>query len=132
MSYNLFLDDERIPSKVTWVELPHVIWDIVRTYKEFVKKIETQGVPAFVAFDHDLADYHYEVLMKDDGAGAVALLYEDEPREATGFHACKWLVDYCHENQVPFPDFVVHSMNPIGRQAIYEYVKNAKRTGFIS
>ena len=61
--YYLFLDDERYPKQVTWVNLPLVDWVIVRNYNEFVKKIEEDGMPVFISFDHDLADEHYNEAM---------------------------------------------------------------------
>ena len=57
--YHLFLDDNRHPKDVTWIELPLVEWTVVRSYKEFVKTVEEFGIPATVSFDHDLGDEHY-------------------------------------------------------------------------
>lgn len=67
MTYNLFLDDERNPSDVNWVMLPHKVnWEIVRTYNEFKNMILKKGVPAFVTFDHDLSDYQQKIPSEED------------------------------------------------------------------
>ena len=58
MVYNLFLDDIRFPEDC--FEYAHQTvyittdWIIVRSYDEFVKMIETNGVPYMVSIDHDL------------------------------------------------------------------------------
>jgi hypothetical protein len=38
--------------------------------------------------------------------------------EKTGMDCAKWLVDYCIDNKKELPDYVVHSMNPAGRENI--------------
>jgi ABC-type sugar transport system substrate-binding protein len=123
MSYVLFLDDERMPDKVDWVQFPrYETVYIIRTFEGFVKQVMTYGIPMFVCFDHDLADQHY-----------VAMLAESEGRpadygtEKTGYDAAKWLVDYCVEKKAKFPRHVVHSMNPIGKERIDGYIENAKQ-----
>ena len=60
MSYFLFLDDERFPQDVTWVKLPQHNWTIVRNYNDFVRTIESKGIPKEIAFDHDLGHEHYQ------------------------------------------------------------------------
>jgi hypothetical protein len=95
---NLFLDDIR---EVEWIyngemrdylKLP---WVTVRTYEEFVKWIEENGMPNFISFDHDLGT------------------------EKTGYDCAFWLVEYCMDNNVPLPKYNVHSANPVGRQNIF-------------
>lgn len=124
MTYHLFLDDERVPAHVTWVNIPCVPYEIVRNYEEFVNTITNHGVPVFVTFDHDLADEHYhamsrEVINKEQDV--------DYGSEKTGFECAKWLVDYCDVNGVLFPDYTVHSMNPIGSKRIHDYIAEAKK-----
>ena len=132
----LFLDDERMPGDVTWCELPSAKYEVVRNYDEFVRHVLTFGVPKFVAFDHDLADFHYEAAMKDAQQNSkMKLLFEiadeivdvDYGYEKTGYDCAKWLVDFCEERNAKFPDFVVHSMNPVGGLRIKQYVENAKK-----
>ena len=58
--YNIFLDDIRYPTDVTWANIPaDQHYSLVRNYKEFVDLITLRGVPKFVCYDHDLADSHY-------------------------------------------------------------------------
>ena len=137
----LFLDDERFPQDVTWVPISHDIdWTIVRTYKTFTEAIEdyfyhTKELPEFVSFDHDLADFHYQVMIEEnrylaenpepDGIGSLPLTF-DYGREKTGFDCAKWLVEFCIDHEVKFPNHIVHSMNPIGKKRIDDYIAWAK------
>lgn len=98
----LFLDDERFPDQVTWTKLPRGGWSIVRSYEEFVAHIDDERFPDFISFDHDL------------GEGL------------SGFDCAKWLVDYCLDNGKKFPQYQVHSMNPVGREKIEQYIEWAK------
>lgn len=119
-AYALFLDDERIPHKVTWVNLPLVDWTIVRNYQQFVDIITKQGVPKYITFDHDLADSHYQEIVKTGNFN-----YENHT-EKTGFECAKWLVEYCRQKDLDIPKYWVHSMNPIGRENIIRYLENYK------
>jgi hypothetical protein len=118
MSYKLFLDDERLPSQVKWVQLPLGPYTTVRSYKKFVECIERLGIPSFVTFDHDLGQEHYAA-----GIAGATPTY-DSYKEKTGYDCAKWLVNYCCEKGVKFPDYEVHSMNIIGKQNIIQYIKN--------
>lgn len=133
----LFLDDERMPSDVTWCALPSAKYAVVRNFDEFVKHVLTFGVPDFVAFDHDLADQHYRVGFEEARAAEPyrrQYTYDDGDlvktfdygTEKTGYDCAKWLVDFCKGQGSKFPDFVVHSMNPVGRARIQTYIDNAK------
>ena len=138
MGYYLFLDDERTPAQVTWTQIPRDrVYTVVRNYNEFVKTIISFGIPEFVTFDHDLADTHYEVMLKevaasrhtafvDDEHGGLNLTFDYGP-EKTGYDCAKWLVDFCSERGVKFPQYAVHSMNPIGADRIRQYIENAKK-----
>lgn len=135
MSYHLFLDDERKPNDVTWKILPRdKVWVIVRNYQQFVDYINEFGVPGFVTFDHDLADEHYSVMLEensyehDDGDLKKTFNYGTEK---TGYDCAKWLVDHCHLNDVPFPEYEVHSMNPVGAQRITLYISDARAAGYV-
>lgn len=130
MSYTLFLDDIRHPFEVSWVEIPQLdAVFTVRSYNAFVKHIEFNGLPKFVCFDHDLADEHYAVMEEensytyDDGDLKKTFNYGTEK---TGYDCAKWLVDYCAEKGLKFPRYVVHSMNPAGKERIQGYIENAK------
>ena len=121
--YNIFLDDLRIPTDVTWANIPaDQHYSLVRNYKEFVDLITLRGVPKFVCYDHDLADIH-------DGHG---LNNDDIPydsyKEKTGLDCSKWLVGYCFAKKIKHPPYVVHSLNPIGKQNIESYINSYNKT----
>lgn len=116
--YYLFLDDVRFPKDVKWVDLPSIdpySWTIVRNYNEFCDIILLKGLPEYVTFDHDLADEHY--------GNSDPSKYT----EKTGYDCAKWLVEYCRINNIKFPNYLVHSLNPIGTENIYKYIENYKR-----
>ena len=122
MSYKLFLDDERMPGHATWIALPAGPYVIVRTYLQFTNYIIAHGLPEFVTFDHDLAECHYAAFSRgEEYTGDVP----------TGLDCAKWLVEYCRNIDLPFPDFLVHSMNPIGAENIYAYIESAKRVKYV-
>lgn len=126
-NYNLFLDDERLPHNVTWVELPDSQhYSVVRNYNEFVDLIETRGIPKFVSYDHDLADAHYTHIVQDI-MNRENIPY-DSYKEKTGYDCAKWLVDYCMKKGVKHPPYLVHSMNPIGKQNIISYVESYNKS----
>jgi hypothetical protein len=87
-------------------------WKVVRSYNEFIKAIEENGLPTMVSFDHDLADEHYDPDLH--GSETYNELY-DSFVEKTGYDCAKWLIDYCAENKLALPETIlVHSMNPAG------------------
>ncbi len=124
--YNLFLDDIRQPWEAGNYMLPVDVrkfyrlydWVIVRNYKEFVETITEKGLPDLVSFDHDLADIHY-----DPTTWTESFSYEEE----TGYDCAKWMVNYCMENHLPMPNYLVHSMNPTGAENILRYLNNYKK-----
>lgn len=126
--YNIFLDDERYPKDVTWVDLPLVEWTIVRSYNDFVKLIEQNGLPASVSFDHDLADEHYRAYIESLQAASPEerRINYDELKEKTGYDCAKYLADYCIDKRCQIPVYYVHTMNPIGRGNICQLLECAK------
>lgn len=76
-------------------------WDIVRSYDQFVEWVTMNGVPDEVSFDHDLGD-----------------------DVKTGYDCTKWLVNYCMDNRIPFPQWNIHSANPVGKENIEKYITN--------
>ena len=130
MTYVLFLDDVRNPDNVTWERFPRdETTFVVRSYDTFVKHITISGVPGFVCFDHDLADEHYAAMLKENTADPVKQLeiIVDYGSEKTGYDCAKWLVDYCADHNKKFPPYIVHSMNPAGKERITSYIENAKK-----
>ena len=115
--YVLFLDDERVPYSIdgdidayNYTNNPDYInldWVVVRNYDEFVNYIEKNGLPRLVSFDHDLSDFNKEI-------------------EMTGYDCCKWLCDYCIDNNLKFPKYLIHTPNIIGSRNITKYIENFK------
>lgn len=127
MTYVLFLDDERDPDKVTWAHFPrdgHTA--IARNYEQFVHHVNENGMPSFVCFDHDLADDHIFAMTLENDIVRNDKVFVDYGPEKTGLDCAKWLVDFCADNGFKFPKYVVHSMNPAGRERILGYIENAR------
>lgn len=133
--YHLFLDDERKPGHVTWVNLPSASYEVVRNFYEFVNIIEQRGIPEFVSFDHDLGEEHYKQMMYDmqkNSSGQmlfeIADVIEDHDygETPTGYDCAKWLVQHCIAYDLRFPEYAVHSMNPIGAERIKTYIQWSK------
>ena len=122
-NYNLFLDDVRIPTHVTWADVPqNQHYSVARNYQEFVDLITLRGLPKFVCYDHDLADGHYGHGLRGDE------IPYDSYKEKTGYDCAKWIVDYCMKKGVKHPPYVVHSMNPVGKQNIISYVESYNKS----
>jgi hypothetical protein len=120
------LDDIRSMSDVRkYTKLPDVPnehWVVVRSYNEFVDTINTLGLPTFVSFDHDLNDIHYGHGLQGDD------IPYDSYKEKTGYDCAKWLVEYCMKKGVKHPPYMVHSMNPVGKQNIISYVESYNKS----
>ena len=125
MNYKLFLDDVRSLGETYRYTKNKIYqeddWYIVRNYKEFVELVETLGLPEVVSFDHDLAEIHY-----DSSTWTESFKYEEE----TGYDCAKWLCDYhmdCQKHSIEpieFPQYLIHSMNPVGSKNIKSYLEN--------
>lgn len=104
----IFIDDERNPSDVSWLHYdPDIQWTIVRTYSEFKEEIRNNGIPKYISFDHDLADY------------------DEDGREYTGLTCAKYLIDIVIHDGVELPEhFYYHTQNPIGKENIKGYIEN--------
>lgn len=61
----------------------------------------------------------------DDDAGGLNITF-DYGSEKTGYDCAKWLVDFCIDNKLKFPNYQVHSLNPIGSKRIRDYIELAK------
>lgn len=104
MSYNLFLDDVRVPEMVYKTPSDYN-FVIVRTFEAFVDYIQKHGLPKYISFDNDLGL---------DSEGNVA---ED------GYAAAKWLV-YESKLNLTQLDFYVHSANPVAAKQIEGLLTN--------
>lgn len=80
---------------------------VIRTYDDLVNHVMIHGIPEFISFDHDLADF------------------DENGNERTGYDVAKFLIGYMMDNniQVRF-EYVVHSANPVGRNNIISYIEN--------
>lgn len=127
--YHLFLDDERMPKDVKWIELPPVQWVIVRNYKQFVETIEKDGLPQTISFDHDLADEHYQEYhaAHDEKMLSYGKFRYDECVEKTGYHCAKWLAQYCVDKNLPIPLYYLHTLNGIGRMNMFSVLESARK-----
>lgn len=127
----LFLDDIRNPKDVAKYINPNLkslyidnIWDVVRNYNEFVKYIETNGVPDVISFDHDLADEHYRPSMYAEDKHYSNYYTDGTFKEKTGYDCAKWLLGYLYEKNLPtYRTIICHSMNPVGRENIENLFK---------
>lgn len=130
---NLFLDSNRIPSDTAEHMLPRIgeqanvykelEWHVVRDFREFVSFIKEHGLPERVSFGHDLAEEHYEILC----ACGSSEDFPDYFNEKTGLDCAKWMTGYHIKTGGPFPEVMVHSMNPYGSERLHEYINNYKQ-----
>ena len=123
----LFLDDCRQPIDCshymylfgTDCTIYHKEWDIVKNYDEFINYIKENGLPDIIIFNHDLAD----IVPSDSDFKIVVCNWN----EKTGLDCTKWLIDYCMDNDLDLPEYIVHSMNPSGCENIISLLKNFKK-----
>ncbi|HTE33833.1 MAG TPA: cyclic-phosphate processing receiver domain-containing protein [Chryseolinea sp.] len=100
----LFLDDVRSVDMI-YQKSDEKGFLVVRSYKEFVSYIQTNGLPDFISFDNDL------------GLGANGELAPD------GYAAAKWLV-YESGLDLSKLEFKVHSANPVAAEQIKGLLTN--------
>lgn len=110
----LFLDDRLNPKDVFLRILDFDYhnndeWVVVKTYNEFVSFIKHNELPKLISFDHDLVFEHYLI------ENQLSIDY-DNMEVKTGYHAAKWLIDYCEENRLKLPSVKFHTMNIEGRK----------------
>lgn len=92
MSYNLYVDDERNPkSEIDFI--------VVRSYNEAIEYINTNGIPGYISFDHDLGS------------------------DKTGYDLAKWLGDKVISDAAVMFRYFVHSANPVGAENINKYLE---------
>lgn len=129
----LFIDDERQPKDVTWVQYESVGgiegFEVIRdaeTFVDFMQKVKAGNLPKVVSFDHDLqleygsedevpecivdfADYH-EISNRWEVTGKTMLEFMID-RLLDLFDAAEIDADDIEGIQVYF-----HTQNPIGRK----------------
>jgi hypothetical protein len=118
----LFLDDQRTPKDVTWIDLPTADWVIVRNYNDFCAAIErffevNGKMPEFISFDNDLCREHYEHYFAS--AQVEYLRPNDKNRknfkEKMGLDCAEWVLGFCKKHSQPLPRYALHTMNHIAR-----------------
>ena len=116
----LFLDDERIPGDVTWIDIGPHPWNIVRSYEQATKWVLDNGFPDVISFDHDLG---YEAFDTNENG---IIIVTDSTEVESGFDFAKWLIDYDMDTNTMPPNFkfTVHSMNPVGAKNIQMLIDN--------
>lgn len=105
--YHLFIDDERTPEMVFWIELPDFPWVIVRSYDEMRAVVDARGLPQTVSYDHDLG-----------------------PVPMTGYDCARYIMDrvlYDSPVGTTLPVSFVHSMNPVGAEYIRKLIQSYQR-----
>ncbi len=104
MMKKLFLDDLRSVDMV-YDKSRISEFEVVRSYAEFLKYIQKNGLPEFISFDNDLG------------------LDEDGTIAPDGYAAAKWLV-YESELDLRNLKFSVHSANPVAAEQIRGLLSN--------
>ena len=114
--YRIYLDDVRTP-------IDHENWIVVRSYEEFVQRIEEIGFQniELVSLDHDLGpsamrEWHSNVYKN------YTLNY-DNIEEKTGMDCAKWLVERWLDG-MPYFEVRVHSANAVGSANMMGYINN--------
>jgi len=123
MKQYIYLDDVRTPTQ--GVGEDNQPWVVVRSYDEFVEKVNEIGLDNIqaVSLDHDLGDsamkeWHNNVYHN------YKLDY-DNITEKTGYDCAKWLVEQWMDNK-PVVTVMTHSANAIGSANIMGYINNYK------
>lgn len=137
----IYLDDIRTPISPNnaWVDGIQE-WTVVRSYEEFVSKVNEIGLNniELISLDHDLGDTAMSEYYNNVSPN-YKLDYNNID-EKTGYDAAKFLVNLFYslnENRINmsrgekkrdknfyFPRVVVHSANPIGSANIMGYINN--------
>ena len=101
----IYLDDVRTPVDKEWI--------VVRSYDEFVEKINEIGLNniELISLDHDLGDSAM-IEWKRNVYTNYTINY-DNITEKTGMDCTKWLVNQWMDGK-PVVDVVIHSHNAIG------------------
>jgi hypothetical protein len=83
----------------------------VRSYDEFVKYVEEQGIPDVISFDNDLWVSECKKLTDKQAHDSFQMINWENSPIKTGAHCAAWLCERCKESQHPLPKYYVHSAN---------------------
>ena len=124
----IFLDDERIPSDVYWMDIEIYPnsgdfnnWVIVRNKEDFmstIKDLYIKGVPEdyiYLSFDHDLA------------------LWDKDGNEINGKSVVKEYINFLMDNEPnyklpPAVNITYHTQNPEGKVSMESYIENYRKS----
>ena len=140
-SYNLFLDDIRMPQDAYIYPrrnekgviliganleeisgIPRGNWEIVRSYDEFVAMIETKGLPSVVSFDHDLHPEHMKHYFAE--TSKTGIIDYSKFLVKTGKDCAQYFVDTVKKlGYSQKPKTFVHSANQWGKAEILKILK---------
>ena len=105
----LFIDDERFPQDVTWIQYPeNVEWTIVRSFQDFnLELAHGDNDYQIYSFDHDIQSYI-------------------NGREYTGYDCLKCLlnIETMVGNKLDNTQFFFHSQNVVGKKNMESYYQN--------
>lgn len=122
--YRIYLDDIRTPKSPNneWIEGVEE-WTVVRSYDEFVQKVNSVGLEniEIISLDHDLGDTAMNEWLY--GVTKNYSINYDNITEKTGYDCAKWLVSQWMDGK-PVVRVVTHSANAIGSANIMGYVNN--------
>lgn len=100
----IWLDDKRNPDGPygykgdRWIDLAPIPKPFETTWikdpESFKAWVNKYGLPDAICFDHDLGECE------------------------SGYDCAKFVIDYCLDNNVPVPKYVVQSSNPVGKANI--------------
>ena len=116
----LWLDDLRDPNDILWKDyIPlyfscELTW--VKNYDDFCDWIIKNGLPTTICFDHDLGSDISREKVKNGMSKSRAR--KEKIGTKTGMDAAKWLVDYCIDNDLDLPMWIIQSANPVGKDNI--------------
>jgi hypothetical protein len=121
MKQHIYLDDVRTPTQ--GVGDDNQPWVVVRSYDEFVEKVNEIGLENIqsISLDHDLGDTAVSE-WKNNVYHNYKLDY-DNITEKTGYDCAKWLVEQWMDNK-PVVTVMTHSANAIGSANIMGYINN--------
>jgi len=121
MKQYVYLDDVRTPTQ--GVGDDNQPWVVVRSYDEFVEKVNEIGLENIqsISLDHDLGDSAVSE-WKNNVYHNYKLDY-DNITEKTGYDCAKWLVEQWMDDK-PVVTVMTHSANAIGSANIMGYINN--------
>lgn len=132
METKIFIDDDRQPVECVKLMKNRISdtsiyaqkdWIVIRTFGEFKRWVEENGLPTLISFDHDIAP-------KNEDREHIDIndwFDLEENREWNGVDCLKIVINYCLDHNCSLPGILIHSQNPVGHDNIEADVKRFKR-----